>query len=237
MPTPAQVADDEMTKVDAKPPVTPRSAAALAAPAAPASGVLPRETPSKAAVAPLAEVIQKSAAVPPADVRPKAAVSPPAEPSQKAPASVPAEAREDVRPLVRAMVEQSVAPLDRTVRDLLLRIEELEKRPAAAPAPAAPLAPPAAVVAARPAAIAAAPVRAFANPGGVPFARDPNVQHTGRAIDVAAIDRSVRLGPEMDAFDGRKRRRRLIIAGALACVVLFAGLFAALVESYTHTHG
>ena len=110
---------------------------------------------------------------------------------------------------VRAAVEQAIAPLDGAMRDLQRRLEDVERRPAPAP-------------------VIMAPGVVRAAPMGQPQPSYPQA----RAIDVAAI-----LGPEMQAFDGRRRRTRLVVTVVLACLVVFAGLFAALAQSYSHTHG
>jgi hypothetical protein len=117
---------------------------------------------------------------------------------------------------MRALVEQATAPLERTIRDLQRRLDEVERRPVPAPVVVAPTIAP------------AAPLRApaLAQPG----------HSAARGLDIAAIERSVMLGPEMRAFDGRRRRLRLVLAVVFACLVVFAGLFAALAESYTHAH-
>jgi hypothetical protein len=116
---------------------------------------------------------------------------------------------------VRAAVEQAIAPLDGAMRDLQRRLEDVERRPAIAPVIMAEAAPRAA-------------------PMGQP---QPGYHPQARAIDLAAIERSVALGPEMRALDGRRRRTRLVVTVVLACLVVFAGLFAALAQSYSHTHG
>ena len=108
-----------------------------------------------------------------------------------------------------------MAPLDLAMRDLRCRLEEVERRPVTA----------APVVMAAPAPGAAAP-RA-----------QPN-HAAARLLDVAAIERTVTLGPaDMQAFDGRRRRLRLVLVVVFACLVVFAGLCAALAQSYTHAHG
>lgn len=187
-------------------------------------------------------------------VLPKVAAAPPAPPSsgslpssQTAPrpgAPAPAATREDMTPIVQSLVdqamarlgrldrldrldqldqldqtvrtavEQAVAPLNHVIRDLQRRLEEVERRPAPAP-----------VVMAAPAPPAPRPIQ------------PSYVNVAARPIDVAAIERSVSLAPEMREFDGRRRRTRLVVAVVFGCLVVFAGLFAALAQSYTHTHG
>jgi hypothetical protein len=138
-------------------------------------------------------------------------------PLPEAVAAPAAAARDDVRPFVRSMVEQALAPMDRRMREMQLRLEQLENRPVPAPA-----------VVAAPAPAAMYP-RTYSN---------PQINRTaGPTLDIAAIERSVKLGPEMDQFNGRRRRVRLALAVAFACLVVFGGLFLALAESYTHTHG
>jgi hypothetical protein len=142
---------------------------------------------------------------------------------------------------VRTTVAQAVAPLERTVRELQLRLQELERR---APTPSVYSSSPGGASA--PPEIAApapmpAPPPAWA-PGAVaaqarPILEARNTKPTeARGLDVAAIERTVQLDPEMQALDGSRRRLRLLLGIAFVLLVGFAGLFAALAESYTHAH-
>jgi hypothetical protein len=156
----------------------------------------------------------------------RTAEAPPVSNAQLSPTTPVAEYRPDVRPIVRALIEQAIAPLERTVRELQQRLQDLERRPttAAVTMPATTAAP--APVAAR----AFAARQAHASPAAT--------MPSGQALDVAAIERTVRLDPEIEAaFSGRRRRLRGTIAVVLLFVVLFGGLFAALAQSYTHAHG
>jgi hypothetical protein len=47
---------------------------------------------------------------------------------------------------------------------------------------------------------------------------------------------AIEIDSELDAFNGRRRQRRLFVRVAVAVLVTFGGLFAALAQSYTHAH-
>lgn len=141
-------------------------------------------------------------------------------PMPVAPAKVvqptPVNLEQELRPIVRALVEAAFTPLERRLRDLQTRLDELERRPAPAP-----------VVMAAP-----APAPSFARA----YAPSHPNPVAGPILNVAAIERSVKLDSELGVFDGRRRRLRLALAVAFGLIVLFGGLFAALAESYTHAH-
>jgi hypothetical protein len=56
------------------------------------------------------------------------------------------------------------------------------------------------------------------------------------AYDLDAILRSVPMDADIAAFDGSRRRRRVILRFVIFVLVVFGGLFAALAESWTHAH-
>jgi len=176
----------------------------------------------------MAAALPRVAAAPPA---PSSGSLPSSQTAPRPGATAPSATREDIAPIVRtlleqamapldytvrAAVEQAVAPLERTIRELQRRLEEVEQRPAPAPV------------------IMPAPALPAPRPVQPTFA---NVNVAARPIDVAAIERSVSLAPEMREFDGRRRRTRLVVAVVLGCLLVFASLFAAMAQSYTHTHG
>jgi hypothetical protein len=202
---------------------------------------LPRQPAQPAPAVALAEDVRTPAA--PAAVKAALAAEPPPIPMPEAVRPAP-EPREDPRIIVRAAVDEAVAPLYRSIQALQHRIEELERRPVAAPpltttapmpymAPAPvthPQAAPAHVATPAPAAVAVAqpaypvvqgqPQQVFAT------ARQP-------AFDASAIDISF----EMDGgLDGRRRKRRLVVTLVLGILVVFGGLFGALAMSY-RPHG
>ena len=55
-------------------------------------------------------------------------------------------------------------------------------------------------------------------------------------LDVAAIERDVPMDADMRGFDGRSRRRRMVIFLVVAIVLVFGGMFALLADSYTPKH-
>jgi hypothetical protein len=132
--------------------------------------------------------------------------------------------QEDPRPLIRAAIGEAMTPVHQALRDLVRRVEELEKRPAAAAAPAV---------------HAAAPAR-DAYRQSMPSYPPPVAAHgalapQGRTLDIAAINRDVHVDVD-GAIDGKRRRRRLAVTVVLVVLVVFGGLFGALAYSYT-PHG
>jgi hypothetical protein len=131
---------------------------------------------------------------------------------------------EDPRPIIRAAIDEAMVPVHQALRDLVRRVEELEKRPAvvAAPAPAA------------------GPIVRDAYRQSMPSYPPPVTTHSAvlpqaATLDIAAINRDVHI--DMDgALDGSKRRRRLALTFVLLLLVVFGGLFGALAHSYT-PHG
>jgi hypothetical protein len=169
-------------------------------------------------VDPLPKGVATPAAVASPAVRAQPAAYAPASASGAQLVSTSLESRPDLRPLVRAMVDQAIEPLDRTVRDLRRRLEELERRP-----------PPIPVVIAAPSPVAASPTsRAYPSL--------PSTPAPAHVLDLAAIERAVRLDPEMQALSGRRRRLRIVLGVAFFLFVVFGGLFLALAQSYTHAH-
>jgi hypothetical protein len=135
------------------------------------------------------------------------------------PAPVVGEAGPDLRAQVRAAVDEAVAPLQRAFQnheralvEFKQRLDELERRPAAAGPSARP--PPSAY----PVPIAAVSVAPGAPPvaGALPS-----------PTDLSALDRDV-----LAALEGRSRRRHLVITTVLVFVLLFGGLSIALALSY-----
>jgi hypothetical protein len=147
------------------------------------------------------------------------------------PRTPPAQSREEVQQIVRAAVAEGVlaamGEAQRLVRMLERRVEELEKRPVAV-APAPPVAAQAAPSYAQPVARAAA----FAPVSAIPVM---HAEPRGETLDIARIEREVRV--EVDsALDGGKRKRRLVAVVVLFILLVFGGLFAMLAQSYA-PHG
>jgi hypothetical protein len=138
---------------------------------------------------------------------------------------------DDPRPLIRAAIDEAMVPVHQALRDLVRRVEELERRPAtivqAAPAQ------PAALVQS-----AASPAVRTAMRQPMP-SYPPPVGHAlpthGPTLDLAAINRDTSIQVD-DALDGSKRKRRLALTFVLLLLVVFGGLFGALAHSYT-PHG
>ena len=114
--------------------------------------------------------------------------------------------------LVRAAVEESLAPVRSALLDLERRLGPIERR--AAPDPTA---------------------NASPEPWAAPV---PTRVPVGRAGPVAVpvyAELSLAGSADRVAFDGRRRRRRLVWGLVLSLVVLFGGLFLLLAGSYAHT--
>jgi hypothetical protein len=161
----------------------------------------------------------------------------------------------DLRLIVGEMIEQAIGPLQR-------RIAELERRPAApaaiaAPAPVAtrdpvPAAPQAPRLAVATVSIAQTPaVPAVVSGAQVTYAAAMVMpaDHAPRTIvvaqqqappapmfDLAAIERDIPIDVDFGPFDGLRRRRRMVFLFVLSLLVVFGGLFALLADSYSHTH-
>jgi hypothetical protein len=163
---------------------------------------------------------------------------PPVDRVERAPAPAVAVARaetpEELRLRIRAAVDEALAPVQQTVRELLRRIEELERRPAQ---PAAP------VVTMLPAHAMAPPSEPYRRqqpsyPAAIAVSVAPSPQAVsaqGAVLNLAAIERDVHV--QMDGgLDGRRRRRRLVWTLVLFVLVVFGGLGAALASSYTPHH-
>ncbi len=136
------------------------------------------------------------------------------------------------------MLERATEPLRRALRDAELRMADLERRLSASPAPpdaSDPLnlpivaAPAGAVVSAASASGPAQYASAISRP---PPHRAPALS----ALEIEAMTRSVPMDDDIRAFDGRRRRLRMILLGVFAVLLVFGGLFAMLAESYTHAH-
>jgi hypothetical protein len=168
----------------------------------------------------------------------------------------------DLRLIMREMVDQAVAPLLLRVAELERRalapsvpaFNHAAQAPAphapVAAAPAAPVAhaPQAAPVqpaAQAPAVAPAAPAQAYVSAMSAPAA--PVAGQTALAprsiivappplLDVAAIERDQSIDVDVRGFDGKRRRRRMVVLFVLALLVLFGGLFAMLADSYSHAH-
>ncbi len=211
----------EVTLVEAMPAAIPKLGVAgpasagtlLAAQPASKAGAAAASPSPREEVAPLVRSMVEQAMVP-LDRAMRSMVEQATAPLERTMRSMVEQAMAPLDRTVRAAVEQAIAPLDGAMRDLQRRLEDVERRPAPAPV-----------------------IVAAAMPRAAPIGQPQPGYPQARAIDVAAIERSVALGPEMQAFDGRRRRTRLVVTVVLACLVVFAGLFAALAQSYSHTHG
>jgi hypothetical protein len=147
-------------------------------------------------------------------------------------AIAPRESREEVHALIRATVAEGVASVlgetQRLMRQLERRIDELERRPVTAVAAAAALTPAhEAAAAAFAAPRAQAPHYALAAvPAVVSAAPRPPV------LDIAAIERTVHIDVD-SAFDGGRRKRRILVLVTFFFLALFGALFALLAQSYS----
>ncbi len=217
----------EVTLVEPVPAAVARLAAAAAAAAAttPSSGTLvaSQTTPRPAAGVPsspaprdeLVPVVRAMVdqAMMPLERSVRSMVEQATAPLERTMRAMVEQAMAPLQSTVRAAVEQAIEPLDRTVRDMERRLGEVERRSVPAPVVVAPPMP--ALPQFRPAQPVYAPPRA----------------------EDAAVIQHVSIGPELRAFDGRRRRTRLVFAIVVGCVVVFAGLVAALVQSYSNAHG
>lgn len=122
----------------------------------------------------------------------------------------------DVRLIVRTLLDDALEPLRQGLADAQRRAAELERR-LASPAPVA-----RAMAPAPPPTHAPAAVASYAAPAPP---RDPIVVERDIAVDV-----------DVRAFDGGRRRRRMIALFVVGLLVVFGGLFVLLAESYTHAH-
>jgi hypothetical protein len=141
-----------------------------------------------------------------------------------------AETPEELRLRIRAAVDEALAPVQQTVRELLRRIEELERRPAQPAAPVVTMLPSHAM------APSSEPYRRQqpSYPAAIAVSVAPSPQ-AGPVLNLAAIERDVHV--QMDGgLDGRRRRRRLVWTFVLFVLVVFGGLGAALASSYTPHH-
>jgi hypothetical protein len=206
---------------------------------APAAALL-RAAIAQAPVAPVVQPPVAPVVQPPVAPVVQPPVTAPAPPSiapvdvsfDRASVAVPPLPREDAEIRVRATVAEAVAPLNQTIRELLRRVEELERRPV--PQPAAAVSVVASPAVATPADAYRQPQPSYPAAISVPAAPPsaPAVIARAPTLDVAAIERDVHIDVDF-ALDGRRRRRRLAITFVLFLVVVFGGLFAALANSYT----
>ena len=169
---------------------------------------------------------------------------PPLATTPRAPASAPALASltaEDLRTIVREMIDHAVLPLQH-------RIAELERRLRAPSMPAivhqaAAVTPVAAAYALTPvmphAAVPAAPITyasAMAAPApAAPALRPALIVSTVPQVDIAALARDMPMDFDVP-FDGRKRKRRMVMLFVLFLLAVGGGLAFMLVDSYSHTH-
>ncbi len=142
-----------------------------------------------------------------------------AAPSAAAPLAVPAATERaapgEVAALVRAAVDEALAPFHSRLLEWERRLAGLESRLATDSR----------------AGHAALPMHGGARPENA-FPR------TGAPIDLPVYAHGNLTGAaDLGAFDGRRRRRRLVVGLALALVALFGGLFLLLAASYANTHG
>jgi hypothetical protein len=213
----------------APPAITPVAPPVVAMPAMPTTPVAPPAATSTAAAPPVVTPPQLPVTAthvgPPQLPVTATHVGPPPLAQEPLRAQREAAPREDPRPLIRAAIDEAMIPVHQALRDLVRRVEELEKRPAAAAAPAI---------------HAAAPAGRDAYRQSMPSYPPPVAAHgalvpQGRTLDIATINRDVHV--EVDgAIDGKRRRRRLAVTVALVLLVVFGGLFGALAYSYT-PHG
>jgi|CZKU01.1.fsa_nt_gi hypothetical protein len=226
-PLAAASAPPPLTSATSITPVAPLTAAtAVMTPAAPAA-VVTLAAPSLVTPPQLPVAVAVHASPPPlAPVAPPpltavAHAGPPALPPEPARAQPPALPYEDARPLIRAAIDEAMVPVHQALRDLVRRVDELEKRPAT-------------VV------TQAAPVVREAYRHSMPSYPPPITTHAAvlpqaPTLDIAAINRDVHI--DMDgALDGSKRRRRLALTFVLVLLIVFGGLFGALAHSYA-PHG
>jgi hypothetical protein len=163
---------------------------------------------------------------PPVVERPHVVVPPPIPNIEPVVARAPAHERQpeprddggDSSRVARAAITEALAPVQQTVRELLRRIEELEKRPAQT------------VVTAAPAEGYRQPQPSYAGAIAVPI--NTSLAPRPPTLDIAAIERDTSIQVD-GALDGRKRKRRLAITFVLLLLVVFGGLFGALAHSYT----
>jgi hypothetical protein len=198
----------------APPAITPVAPPVVAMPAMPATPVAP---PAATATAAMPQVV-----TPPQLPVTATHVGPPPLAQEPLRAHREAAPYEDPRPLIRAAIDAAMIPVHQALRDLVRRVEELEKRPAAAAAPAI---------------HAAAPAARDAYRQSMPSYPPPVAAHgalvpQGRTLDIATINRDVHVDVD-GAIDGKRRRRRLAVTVALVLLVVFGGLFGALAYSYT----
>ena len=141
------------------------------------------------------------------------------------------EIRDEARALLRQTLDEAMAPLHYELLELKRRLEELEKRPIAAPTPS-----PARVAVAAPMATGATTtltspraVDPFVPPAPAPIrARQPT------PIGMSAASRhrsSPMIEVDTSAFDGSKRARRVRILFGLLLVLLIGGLLIAMISS------
>jgi hypothetical protein len=137
----------------------------------------------------------------------------------------------EVRVVVHALVEEAIAPLQRVLLEAQHRIIELERRVAATP----PGASTGTVVLTAAAPVAqvghASAIAAPARPPAVPVLVRP-----APLLDVEAILREVPMDLDMRRFDGRRRRRRMVVLFVFGLLVVFGALLGLLAYSYTPHH-
>jgi hypothetical protein len=131
---------------------------------------------------------------------------------------------------VRAAVGEALAPVQQAFRNIELRLDHLERRPAAPtaiPGATAHMRPPQATV----------PGGVLAPAASAPVSMPPipitvgSIAPRPALLDVAAIERDTSI--QIDgALDGRRRKVRLTVTFVLLLLVVFGGLFAALAYSY-----
>jgi hypothetical protein len=126
------------------------------------------------------------------------------------PPPLPDDGAEDVEGRIRAAVDAAVRPLRQSMVDMQRQLEEAQR-----------------ILREREAAAAELAIRAVAAKPLPVLPRPPP------DLDVAAIARDTSIAID-DAFDGRKRRRRMAFMLTLAILAIFGGLFAALAQSYLH---
>jgi hypothetical protein len=143
--------------------------------------------------------------------------------------------------VARALVDQATEPLRRALRDAEMRMADMERRLSQSPGlPPVAVAPPQAAPypAASPAAAPPAAPAGASGPYAAAIAPPPGSYRPRAAtgLDIEELTRNVPIDADIRAFDGRRRKRTMIILLVVGIVIIFGGMFAMLAESYAH-HG
>jgi hypothetical protein len=142
-------------------------------------------------------------------------------PSLLAPPATGSASREDADASgtqLRATIDAALAPLQRSLAELLRRVDELERRPQAATGISVSPAP-------------RGPARSYHSLDPTAPAESRMAARSHHSLDVAAIERDASIVVDA-ALNGRSRRRRLVLTFVFLLVVLFGALGYALALSY-----